>query len=227
MQPIAALYVATGGPYFNLEGVKPYDEEEDARIYMGPWPVVAHPPCQRYGRFWKGQPGNINKGKVERKGDDQGCFKSALFDARRWGGVIEHPEGSHAWEMFGLTKPPRKGGWVKADEFGGWTCRVEQGQYGHYCPKGTWLLVYGVSYEDLPDLRWGVHRTTDEDYERLAPHLVEKHGIEWCRRAGLMAMMGGGKNSGPRIHTPTPFRDLLISIARSAKPGGSADASTA
>lgn len=71
---IAALYVAKGGPYFNLEGVKAYDEDEDARIYQGPWPVVAHPPCQRYGRFWKGQPGNIAKGKVERKGDDQGSF---------------------------------------------------------------------------------------------------------------------------------------------------------
>lgn len=210
---IAALYVATGGPYFNLEGVKAFDEDEDARIYQGPWPVVAHPPCQRYGRFWKGQPGNIAKGKVERKGDDQGCFKCALTDVRRWGGVLEHPEGSHAWDLFGLAKPPREGGWVKADDFGGWTCRVEQGQYGHYCPKGTWL--YAVNC-DLPELRWGVHPTTDDDFRRLAPHLVEKHGIEWCRRAGIMAMMGGGKNSAPRIHTPTEFRDLLIGMAGSA-----------
>lgn len=210
---IAALYVATGGPYFNLEGVRPYDEEEDARIYQGPWPVVAHPPCQRYGRFWKGQPGNIAKGKVERKGDDAGCFKCALHDVRRWGGVLEHPEGSHAWEMFGLAKPPRQGGWIKADDFGGWTCRVEQGQYGHYCPKPTWL--YAVNCE-LPELRWGVHPVTDDDFRRIAPHHVEKHGIEWCRRAGIMAMMGGGKNAAARIHTPPEFRDLLIGMARSA-----------
>lgn len=213
MQPIAALYVATGGPYFNLEGVKPYDEAEDARMYMGPWPVVAHSPCQRYGRFWKGQPGNIKKGKVERKGDDQGCFKSALFDVRRWGGVLEHPEGSHAWEMFGLSRPPRKGGWIKADNHGGWTCRVEQGQYGHYCPKGTWL--YSVGVDPLPELRWGVHPVTDDMFP---PDVVAKHGIEYCRKAGLMAFKGGGKNSAPRIHTPTEFRDLLIAMARSAKP---------
>ena len=74
MTQIAALYVATGGPYFNLEGVRPYDEEEDARLYAGPHPVVAHPPCQRYGRFWKGQPGNSIRGSIERKGDDQGWF---------------------------------------------------------------------------------------------------------------------------------------------------------
>lgn len=211
---IAALYVAKGGPYYGLEGVTPYSEDEDARIYQGPWPVVAHPPCPRYGKFWRGQPGNIAKGKVERKGDDQGCFKCALHDVRRWGGVLEHPEDSMAWKMFGLEEPPREGGWIRADDFGGWTCRVEQGQYGHYCPKGTKL--YAVEC-DLPELRWGVHPVTDDDFSRVAPHLVEKHGIEWCRRAGIMAMRGGGKDSAPRIHTPPEFRDVLIAMARSAK----------
>lgn len=103
---IAALYVATNGPYYNLEGVLPFDINDDARMYMGPHPVVAHPPYPRWGKFWKGQPGNIKAGKVERLGDDYGCFKCALFDVRRFGGVLEHPEGSHAWAKFGLTKPP-------------------------------------------------------------------------------------------------------------------------
>jgi len=147
LRQIAALYVQTGGCYFNLPGVDPWDEERDARMYQGPWPVITHSPCQRYGRFWKGQPGNIKKGIVERKGDDKGCFKSALFDVRRWGGVMEHPEGSHAWAMFGLAKPPKQGGWIRADDYG-WTCRVEQGQYGHYCPKPTWLYAVGT---DLPE----------------------------------------------------------------------------
>ncbi len=212
MQQIAALYVETGGSYYNLPGVQPFDQDDDARMYGGPHPVIAHPPCPRWGRFWKGQPGNIKRGKVERKGDDHGCFKSALFDVRRFGGVLEHPEGSHAWDHFGLARPPRKGGWVKADDHGGWTCRVEQGQYGHYCPKGTWLLVYGVDEEDLPELRWGVNKVKDEDFP---PEVVARHGIDYCRRAGLMAFKGGGKDSTQRIGTPTPFRDLLIAIARS------------
>lgn len=162
---IAALYVAKDGPYANLEGVEVYDEDRDARIYQGPWPVVAHPPCPRYGKFWRGQPGNIAKGKVEQKGDDQGCFKCALHDVRRWGGVLEHPAGSLAWEMFGITQPKEQG-WTRADRFGGMTCRVEQGQYGHYCPKPTWLYAVNCN---LPQLRWGVHPVTDEDFRRVAP----------------------------------------------------------
>lgn len=209
---VAALYVQTNGCYFNVPGVDPWDEVRDARMYGGPWPVVTHSPCQRWGRFWKGQPGNINKGKVERKGDDGGCFKCALSDVRRWGGVAEHPEGSHAWAHFGLTKPPRSGGWVPADDLGGWTCRVEQGQYGHIHPKPTWLYVFGLSEEDLPDLRWGVHPVTDDMFPAKA---VAKHGMAYCRRAGLMAFMGGGKDSKARIATPIAFRDLLIQIARS------------
>lgn len=210
MQHIAALYVATDGPYFGIEGVTPYDEQADARMYGGPWPVVAHQPCQRWGRMWKGQPGNIKRGHVERKGDDHGCFKCALFDVRRFGGVMEHPENSHAWAHFGLAKPPRKGGWIRADDYG-WTCRVEQGRYGHYCAKPTWLYAVGV--DPLPDLRWGISPPPGE--KDFPPEVVAKHGLDYCKKAGVMAFKGGGKDSPARIHTPPEFRDILIAMARS------------
>ena len=212
LNQIAALYVQTGGSYFNMSGVQAWDQEEDARMYGGPFPVIAHPPCQRWGKMWKGQPGNIKRGHIERKGDDSGCFKSALFDVRRFGGVLEHPEHSHAWAHFGLTKPPRQGGWVEADKHGGWACRVEQGQYGHFCPKPTWLYTAGV--DPLPELRWGVNPVKDSDFPAWA---VERHGIQYCRKAGLMAFKGGGKDSSPRIATPPEFRNLLIDMARSAR----------
>ena len=209
---IAALYVETGGCYFDLDNVDPWDEQRDARMYGGPHPVIAHPPCQRWGKFWAGQPLWIKRtGERQRKGDDGGCFKSALADVRRWGGVLEHPWGSHAWAFFGLEKPPRSGGWIRADSHG-WTCCVEQGRYGHYAPKPT--LLYAVTAAPLPELNWGVTVARDEDFP---PEAVARHGIEYCRRAGLLAFKGGGRNSAPRIGTPEKFRDLLIEMARASR----------
>lgn len=212
MKQIAALYVETNGAYFNLDGIDPWDQERDARLYSGPHPVVAHPPCQRWGKFWAGQPLYIKRtGIRQKKGDDGGCFAAALRDVRKYGGVLEHPWQSHAWPHFGLTVPPRSGGWIKADDHGGWTCCVEQGRYGHYAPKPT--LLYAVNC-DLPDLDWGVRKVRDEDFPAEA---VAKHGIAYCRRVGLLGFKGGGRDSSPRIHTPAEFRDLLIAMARSAK----------
>ena len=205
---IAALYVKTGGAYYALPGVDPWDEERDARKYAGPYPVVAHPPCQRWGKMWAGQPLWIKRtGERKKKGDDGGCFKAALAAVRQWGGVIEHPHGSHAWAHFGLNKPPRSGGWISADVHGGWTCCVEQGRYGHYARKPTWLYAIGV---DLPELDWGKSEPS------FPPEAIEKYGLAYCKRAGELAFKGGGKDSAPRISTPEPFRDLLIGMARSA-----------
>lgn len=206
---IAALYVQDGGCYFDLPHVDPWPESRDARKYSGPHPVVAHPPCQRWGKLWAGQPLWIKRtGERQVKGDDNGCFAAALDVLRRYGGVLEHPWGSHAWPHFGLNTPPREGGWVNADFHGVWTCCVEQGRYGHYARKPTLLLAYGC---DLPELRWGKSEPNFPDWA------VEKHGLEYCKRAGELAFQGGGTDSAPRIGTPLEFRDLLIGMAQTAR----------
>ena len=208
---IAALFVESEGAYFGLLGIDPWDEARDARRYAGPSPVIAHPPCQRWGKFWAGQPLWISRtGERKIKGDDGGCFASALESVRRFGGVLEHPWGSHAWPHFGISVPPRCGGWIKADDYGGRTCCVEQGRYGHYARKPTLLYAVGV---ELPELRWG---KSDPVFPQWA---IEKYGIEKCKRAGELAFKGGGKNNKHRIGTPTEFRDVLIAIAASAQQG--------
>lgn len=202
---IAALFVETGGCYFGLPHVDPWDRERDARLYAGPWPVVAHPPCERWGRYWSGGP----SAKVRRElGDDAGCFASALASVRRWGGVLEHPEGSHAWRRFGLTPPPHDGSWTPADwpDHHGWTCCVEQGAYGHPARKKTWLYACGV---DLPSLKWG---RAPGEFIRLDEGY---HSAEHRRRAiktGICQRL----SKRQRAATPPAFRDLLISIAKSA-----------
>ena len=205
---IAALYVQAGGSYYGLPGVDPWDEARDARMYDGPWPVVAHPPCQRWGKLWAGQPLHIKRtGERKIKGDDGGCFAAALASVRRWGGVLEHPWCSHAWPHFGLKVPPRAGGWIIADDYG-WTCCVEQGRYGHYARKPTLLYAVGVR---LPDLRWG------KSEPQFPAWAIEKYGLAYCKRAGELAFKGGGKDSAPRIGTPPEFRDLLLGIAATAQ----------
>lgn len=196
---IAALFVETNGHYFGLPDVDPWDAKRDARLYAGPHPVVAHPPCSRWCRL----AGLVEARWGHRRGDDGGCFASALDSVRRWGGVLEHPAYSDAWPAFGLARPHRQGGWQRTT-CGGWTCHVEQGRYGHPAKKATWLYAYGV---ELPALRWG----SDLDVESKAL-------VSWC---GNRVKSG---ESRPRVgkaaasRTPLEFREVLLNIARSATP---------
>lgn len=203
MASVAALFVETGGAYFNLPSVDTWDEARDARQYRGPHPVVAHPPCQRWGRFWHG---STRKPHQFRLGEDGGCFAAALTAVRNYGGVLEHPAGSKAWAFFGLAPPKRGAGWSEADEFGGWSCCVDQGHYGHFATKETWLYAAHVG---LPELTWG------KGQQRIPQWMVDRYGYEKARRIGLVAMVGGKDKVKIRNATPAPFRDLLIGIARS------------
>lgn len=202
---IAALYVEADGTYYEVPGVDAWDEERDARNYTGPHPVVAHPPCQRWGRFWHG---STAKPHQHRLGEDGGCFAAALTAVRNYGGVLEHPAHSKAWDYFGLRRPVAGEGWGPADSFGGRSCQVEQGHYGHMSRKATWLYAVGI---DFPELDWS------KGEQRLHPKALEKYGYEKARRIGMMAMIGGKDKTRIRNATPEPFRDVLLAMAASAR----------
>lgn len=221
---IAALYVETDGCYFGIDGVDPWDILRDAREYAGPHPVVAHPPCQRWGRFWHGSTRKPHQYKL---GDDNGCFKAALDALERVGGVIEHPADSHAWRAFGMSAPGRHSGWWntsppttlshlddktrnphprRSGEW--WTCYVEQGHYGHMSRKPTWLLTQGITLSQLPTLDWS------RGAQRLHPTALARYGYAKARRIGMTAMVGGKDKTKIRNATPIEFRDVLLGIAR-------------
>lgn len=191
---IAALYVHRGGSYFGLDGVDPWDEARDARLYTGPHPVVAHPPCARWCRLAK----QIEKRGGARVGDDGGTFAAALAAVRAWGGVLEHPAFSLAWAAHGLIAPPAGGGWAVADWRGGWTCRVDQSWYGHRAQKSTWLYAVGSW---LPSLRW---ERREGEITVTTSRRINGHRHEM-------------KNKSERAATPPAFRDILIEIARRAR----------
>lgn len=192
---IAALYVETGGAYWGLPDVDPWDEPRDARRYAGPWPVVAHPPCDRWCQM-----APVNQARYGHKvGDDGGCFKLALEAVRRWGGILEHPALTLAWPAFGLPRPVC--GWQRAF-CGGWVTHVEQRNYGHRARKATWLYAFGL---EPPTLRWETPEKPEAWISADRP------------RAELAALGIAQLSKREAKATPPAFRDVLISIASSAR----------
>ena len=202
---VAALFVDKRGPYFGRDDVDAWDIERDARKYAGPYPVVAHPPCQRWGRYWSGGP----SAKVRRQlGDDEGCFASALASVRRWGGVLEHPEASHAFKAFDINTPRKIGRWLEdrssRGEHYGYVCCVEQGHYGHRARKATWLYYVGPR---PPELIWGPSSGVrlDEGFHSKA----ERDAARASGRAPVKRL-----STVQNIVTPAAFAELLLSLAR-------------
>jgi len=180
---VAALYVETGGVYYGLEGVDPWDEARDARLYDGPHPVVAHPPCARWSLM------GLCRGYYD--GEDAGCFEAALRAVRTFGGVLEHPAHSLAWKRFGLPRPAAAG-WRGSLLDQGYACAVDQRWYGHEARKPTWLYYVGPDPGQLP-LRWGVglagERTVSRGWGRGREHLRSRTPLAF--RDVLIEMASG------------------------------------
>jgi hypothetical protein len=194
---IAALFVEKGGVYYGLPDVEPWDAERDARLYAGPWPVVAHPPCQLWTNMARV---NFKRygGEHNRPGNDGGCFSAARAAVRSHGGVLEHPAGSHAWPEHGIMRPDPKGGWSLSG-CGGWVCEVWQSAYGHKARKRTWLYCCAAGSGPSarpPELDWTQREGT--------------HQIGWFDRKKPTI----GKREA--CATPAAFRDALLVLARSA-----------
>jgi hypothetical protein len=196
MLPVAALFVRSDGLYPALCAVAlDGTPGKDAREYAGPYPVVAHPPCARWGNLWWSAR-HLGKGL----GDDDGCFAAAVASVRRWGGVLEHPAGSRAWPRFGLVKPSKGGGWTRSpDAPREYTTEVYQRNYGHRAHKRTWLVYVG----DAPptDLDWSPP-AAPEAYVTADRPMAE------LRALGIRLM---GRTE--REATPPAFAEALLRLA--------------
>lgn len=175
MTVVAALFVQEDGCYSHDKRFDAWAEDRDARLYQGPHPVIAHPPCQLWGAL-----ASVNYarwgGEHNRPGNDGGCFQSALDSVNRWGGVLEHPAKSRAFAAHGIEKPNGKR-WQRSGV--GWVCEVWQSAYGHKANKATWLYYRGGNPPH--ELNWsrprGSHQVGFQDQrgkERNKPTLRKK-----------------------------------------------------
>ncbi len=210
---VAALYIDPLGPYPKMAGVECWDASRDARLYDGPHPVVAHPPCGPWGRL-----------RHKYRGAEHDCAPRAVEQVRRWGGVLEHPAGSRLWESCGLPLAPRIWNWdlfrasspnfgAPVDSFGGYALEVDQCEWAHVARKGTWLYLVGVPREALE-----------------APPFPGREPTHWCsgfRRKGAEPGTSGYKATGcavppgikvcsaqQRRRTPPLFAEYLVRLAR-------------
>lgn len=215
---VAALYVDPNGVYANLPDVEVWDEARDARLYAGPWPVVAHPPCARWSRL----AGFTEARFGLKRGDDGGCFEAALAAVRTFGGVLEHPAYSAAWARYDVPRPNVRAGWTLSLYDGGASCYVEQGRYGLPVKKGTWLYAVGA---ELPELRWGFTPDGRGDGTNGEWGGMDEWRDKWARPSSasdhpraVSEFFRGNRHNGLRSRTPEPFRDTLLDIARSVTP---------
>ena len=221
---VAALFVDADGIYPRLLGRHQcyantgygMRGNDDARLYaLGEggcgYPVVAHPPCN----LWVNMAA-VNWRRYKRQlpawypgGDDGGCFAAALAAVRKYGGVLEHPAGSHAWDHYGLLVPhsypdpkglPLSRSYWRAFLAGTgvayWVCEVWQHAYGHKARKRTWLLYCGA--RPPFELDWARNSVT-------VTHCIG-HDAKW--RTNKIRLQGRAASA-----TPEAFARELIRLA--------------
>lgn len=208
---VSALYVDPRGPYPKLVADW-WDETRDARLYAGPNPVVAHPPCGPWGRL-----------KHLYQGQEHDCAPRAVEQVRAFGGVLEHPRKSDLWKV-----PHKSSCGVIAflpspddrflDPWGGFTLEVDQVEWGHVARKTTWLYCVNVPrsavtpapFPGRAPTHWvSGFRTSDK--RRAYPEHYKKSGC---------AVPDGIKvcSAQQRRRTPVAFAEWLIELAAQAKP---------
>lgn len=159
---VSALYIDPRGPYPSLVA-DCWDEGRDAKLYDGPNPVVAHPPCGPWGRL-----------KFLSKHQDPECGIVAVSQVRRWGGVLEHPSNS---TLFRHERMPWPG--ELPDALGGFTVEVNQVAWGHSCAKPTWLYFVGIDRAEVArEMRFGGTPTKRVTNGPRGPQLPRRSAFE-------------------------------------------------
>lgn len=187
---VAALYIDERGVYPKMPDVECWGVERDARLYAGPWSVIAHPPCGPWGEL-----------RHLYKGNEHDCAGYAIAAVRKFGGVMEHPHKSKFWAVADTPAPGSP-----LDEFGGFTVDVDQVSWGHVARKRTRLYFVRVPRARVTTtMRTGgtpTHWVSGSRNPNQRGGSVPP-GIKVC-------------SAEQRRRTPPAFAEWLVMLARSA-----------
>lgn len=214
-----------------------WDATRDARLYAGPHPVVAHPPCKHWGRLRHlakngphafgqespacllcgGEPGR-DVGRTCPDNSDRDCAPRAVEQVRAFGGVLEHPAGSKLWEACGLPTPQQHA-LVRTADTSDWEGPLFPRRDEH----GGWCV-------ELDQVEWG-HACRKPTWLYLVgvprealesppfPGREPTHGIFYGRweRSGHKGPKLLGASKEIRRRTPPLFAEYLVRLARSVQ----------
>lgn len=196
MRTVAALYIDPRGPYPKMPDVDCWDEVRDARLYDGPHPVVAHPPCNAWGPL-----------RHLSFGAGKDCGPRAVQQVIAHGGVLEQPAGSKLWEHCRIP-PPRAytEDEIRSGQHGWFSVEVEQVAWGHVARKRTWLFCVRVPGALVLDtLRTGGTPT----------HWIGGGRTSSSRKGAPIPEGIKATSAQQRRRTPPAFAEWLVMLARS------------
>jgi hypothetical protein len=136
---ISVLF-ATNQSVYKLLGLDVWDRKRDALRFAGSGPIIAHPPC----RTW----GNLKTVATKAPAGEHALALFAVDQARRCGGVVEHPAGSSLFDQCGCGRAG------EPDDWGEWVLECDQWHFGHSCAKPTKLYIVGCSPTNLPTMTY-------------------------------------------------------------------------
>jgi hypothetical protein len=182
---IAVLFVTKDSVYKSIPECDCYDIDRNARTFAGNQVLIAHPPCRLFGKM-------SHSSKFNQSEYSLAFF--AVDQVRRFGGIVEHPEGSKLWPALCLPRPA-----TGLDFWRGQTIQVDQYNFGHLARKRTWLYIVGLSFTPTSPIRTGKPKYA------LGVHLRDKH-----KYLDLPARYREG--------TPIDFALWLVALANQIRP---------
>jgi hypothetical protein len=121
--------------------------------------VIAHPPCRCWCRAWP-----LSSMSVAARIQEMLLAFECLRQVRRHGGILEQPAHSRFWNAASLpmpSAPPTPGH--------EWSIAVDQLNWGHRASKPTWLLLCGITPEQVTFTGWGLHIPSAATVTSLTP----------------------------------------------------------